>query len=293
MTNITKLTVSLVLFSQTFLVALAQNNAFITVPRYDDADEFLPPAEKRNSEKVKLVLKQQPGEETLTAISARNVSIKIVAKIPDAAKAGVVLFVGGNSVLSIGADDKLDRSFNFISRSREHYWPHGFATFLVDAPSDHLDKEGVTPQFRNTPEFSEDIKAVIALISTKFKRPLHAVGHSNGAIAVAALAGIPELPIVSYTLVSPAHTQWPGTELVAKARYAKPVFIVENKRDECKYSSSGSIEGLAKSISAPSVFVSWVEDGKPPIGGPCGPFGFHSFFGAEQVAVETIVKNLN
>ncbi len=288
-----QLIVGLWLMSQLCTFAFAQDKALIVVPRYDDADEFLPPAEKRNVERVKLVLKQQPGEETLTAISERGVSIKIVAKIPDSAKAGVVLFVGGNSVLSIGADDKLDRSFSFTSRSREFYWALGYATFLVDAPSDHLDKEGLTPQFRNTPAFATDIKAVIAPISAKFQKPIHAVGHSNGAIAVAALAAMPELPVSSYSLVSPAHTQGPGMELVAKVKYAKPVFIVENTKDECKVSSAGSIDGLAKQISAPSVTVSWVEAGKSPIGGPCGPFGFHSFFGAEQIAVESIVKNLN
>jgi predicted esterase len=293
MSNISKLMISVALMSQLISVVFAQDKALITVPRYDDADEFLPSAEKRNTDRVKLVLKQQPGEETFTAISGRRVSIKIIAKMPDDSKAGVVLFVGGNSVLSMGADDKLERSFNFTSRSREYYWPHGFATFLVDAPSDHLDKEGLTPQFRNTPEFAEDIKAVIALISAKFKKPIYAVGHSNGAVATAALAAMPELPILSYTLVSPAHTQWPGMDLVAKAKYTKPVFIVENTRDECKYSSAGSIVGLAKSINSPSVVVSWVDGGKAPIGGPCGPFGFHSFFGAEQAAVEAIVKNLN
>ena len=285
--------IGLALISQLPAMVLAQDKALKVVPRYDDADEFLPPAEKRNVEGVKLFLKQQPGEEILTAISERGVSIKIVAKVPENAKAGVVLFVGGNSVLSIGADEKLDRSFNFTSRSREYYWTLGYATFLVDAPSDHIDKEGLTTKFRNTPEFASDLKAVIALVSAKFNKPLYAVGHSNGAVAVAALAAMPELPILSYSLVSPAHTQWPGMELVVKTKYAKPVFIVENKKDECKYSSAGTIDGLAKQISAPSVNVSWVEAGKPPIGGPCGPFGFHSFFGAERIAVEAIVKNLN
>ena len=293
MTKFARFIFSLAFLSQLFPPAIAQDKALSVVPRYDDADDFLPQAEKRNVENVKLFLKQQPGEETLTAISERGVSIKIVAKVPDNAKAGVVLFVGGNSVLSIGADDKLDRSFNFTSRSREYYWALGYATFLLDAPSDHLDKEGLTPQFRNTPDFAMDIKAAIDLVSGKFKKPLYAVGHSNGAVAVAALAAMPDLPILSYSLVSPAHTQWPGMELVAMARYAKPVFIVENRKDECKYSSAGTIDGLAKKISAPSVNVSWVEAGKAPIGGPCGPFGFHSFFGAERIAVEAIVKNLN
>jgi hypothetical protein len=82
-------------------------------------------------------------------------------------------------------------------------------------------------------------------------------------------------------------------ELVESTKYLKPVFIVENRKDECKYSSASGIEGLAKGISAPSVTVSWVEGGKNPIGGPCGPFGAHSFFGAEPIAVQAITKNLN
>lgn len=272
----------------------AQQQPLVSVPRYDDADEFLPPAQRRNVDGIKLILKQQPGEETLTAISERNVSIKIIAKVPENAKAGVVLFVGGSSVLSIGPDDKLDRSFNFTSRAREFYWPLGYATFLVDAPSDHLDKEGLTPQFRTTAEFAKDLNAIVAFIAKKFDKPLYAVGHSNGAVSVAALAALPGLPIRSNTLVSPAHTQWPGMDLVGSAKYSKPVFIVEHRKDDCKYSSASSIDGLAKMISAPSVTVSWVDDEKRPIGGPCGPFGAHSFFfGAEPIAVEAIAKNLN
>lgn len=202
MSKITKSGITLALMSQLFTVAFAQGKALITVPRYDDADEFLPAAERRNVEGVKLVLKQQLGEETFTAVSERSVSIKIVSKIPDGAKAGVVLFVGGSSVLSMGNDGKLDRSFSFTSRSREFYWPLGYATFLVDAPSDHLDREGLTPQFRNTPEFAKDIQAVIALISTKFNKPLYAVGHSNGAAAVAALAAMPELPYMDASRIA-------------------------------------------------------------------------------------------
>jgi hypothetical protein len=130
--------------------AVAQDRVLKSVPRYNDADEFLPPAEKKNTEGVRLFLRQQPDEETLTAISDRNVSIKIIARIPEEANSGVILFVGGTSVLSIGPDDKLDRSFNYTSRSRDLWWSQGIATFLVDAPSDHLDREGLTPKFRTT-----------------------------------------------------------------------------------------------------------------------------------------------
>ena len=160
------------LFVAIALVALAagaQDRALNSVPRYDDADEFLPPAEKKNVEGVRLFLRQQPDEETLTAISDRNVSIKIIARIPEGANSGVILFAGSTSVLSIGPDDKLDRSFTYVSRSRDYWWSRGFATFLVDAPSDHLDREGLTSYFRTTKEFAADMRAVIGLIAKKFR----------------------------------------------------------------------------------------------------------------------------
>jgi predicted alpha/beta hydrolase family esterase len=272
--------------------AMAQQAQPISVPRYDDADEYLPAAEKKNSDKVRLYLRQQPGEETLTAISERNVSIKVIAKVPEGAHAGVVLLVGGNSVLSIGPDDKLDRSFNFISRTRDHWWSLGFATFLVDAPSDHLDKVGMTAKFRASKEFAVDMQAVAALISKRFDKPLHAVGHSNGAIAVAAVAGMPTLPFQSYVLVSPTHMKSEGSELVAATQYQRPVRIVQNKGDVCVGSPASAVEELKKSITAPQVDLAWVDVGKGPLGGPCGPFGPHSFFGIEPLAIQTIAKLL-
>lgn len=181
----------------TGLSGFAQQKTIISVPRYDDADEYLPKAESKNADGVRLFLKQQPSEEMLTAISDRNVSIKVIANIPPDAQQGVVLFPGGTNVLSISTDDKLDRSFNYSARSRDHWWKLGVATFLVDAPSDHLDKNGITANFRTTPEFATDLHAVFSMIASKFDKPLHAVGHSNGAVAVAKLASLPEINVTS------------------------------------------------------------------------------------------------
>lgn len=268
---------------------LAHSQTLISVPRFDDADEYLPAAERKNSDGVRLYLKQQPGEETWTAISERRVSVKVIARVPDGAKAGVLIFPGGSGQLSMTADDRLDRSFSFSSRARDHYWPLALATFLVDAPSDHLDKAGITPAFRASPEFATDLRAVIAMVKAKFDKPLHAVGHSNGAIAVASLAAMPELPVASYTLVGPNYT---STSTVAKTAYQQPVFIVANREDTCSGSSASGIESLAKTISAPSIKVTWVDGGKNILGGPCGPFSRHSFIGAEEMAVKAIAASL-
>ncbi|WP_143541600.1 hypothetical protein [Rhodoferax fermentans] len=273
----------------TLLPVLTQAQSLITVPRYDDADEYLPEAEKKNVDGVRLFLKQQPGEETWTAISERRVSVKVIAHIPEAAKAGVIVFPGGSGQLSMTADDRLDRSFNFSGRSRSYYWPLGLATFLVDAPSDHLDKTGMTAKFRASPEFTTDMRAVISMIRQKFDKPLHAVGHSNGAIAVATVAAMQDLPISSYTLMGPNYG---STDTVANTSYTKPVFIVENTEDTCKLSSASGIDALSKSINAPSMKVSWINGGKNILGGPCGPFSRHSFIGVEDLAIQAVAASL-
>ncbi len=284
-------------FCKTLLLALTlalvpllgQSQTLISVPRYDDADEYLPAAERKNGDDVRLYLRQQAGEETWTAISERRVSIKIIAHIPDGAKAGVIIFPGGSGQLSMTADDRLDRSFSFSSRSRDHYWPLGLATFLIDAPSDHLDKAGMTTAFRASPEFATDMRAIMATINKKFDKALHAVGHSNGSIAVASLAAMPDLPVASYTLVGPNYV---STNTVAKTSYKKPVFIVASREDTCNYTNASGIDALAKSIDAPSVKISWVDGGKNILGGPCGPFSRHSFIGAEGIAVKAIAASL-
>ena len=246
-----------------FAISVAHTAELIQVQRYEDADEYLPAAERKNADGVRLYLRQQPGEETMTAISDRNVSIKVIAMIPDAAKAGVILFPGGSAQLSMNADDRLDRSFSFVSRSRDYYWSHGIATFLVDAPSDHVDRVGLTPAFRSTHEFAMDIRA----------------------------ATMPDLPVASYTLVSPVYWYSDGSRLVTDTKYTKPVQIVENKDDACKSSHASGIEKLAKEISAPSIKVSWVIGGKNELGPPCSPFSRHSFIGAEDAAVKAIVES--
>jgi predicted esterase len=273
-------------------IAMAQERKVTTVTRYDDADEFLPPAERKNSEGVRLVLRQQPDEETLTVISDRNVAIKIVAKIPSDARGGVLLFTGGNGVLSMDATDRLDRSFSFLTRSRDQWWQYGLATFVIDAPSDRLDKSGLSVSFRASSEFRTDLAAVLLTIRAKFARPLYAVGISNGATAVANLATLNDAAVAMYVLLSPAHIASPGSELITSVSFTKPVLVVGSRRDECRYSPPPTFSTLASKVGGAAAEVVWIDGGMAPIGGPCGPFGFHSFFGAEALAVKSIAEKL-
>jgi predicted esterase len=262
------------------------------VQRYDDADEFLPQAERRNSDGVRLYLRQQSGEETFDVLTPRNVLVKIVGRIPEGARKGVLLFTGGSGVLSIGGDNKLDRSFAFLNRTRDTWWDLGFATFVVDAPSDKLDKSGIDSRFRAGSDYAKDLVAVIDAVKKRFSEPLFAVGISNGAISVANAASRATGALSGYVLISPAHYRNSGGELIAGAQYDKPVWIVASHNDECSVSPSREYEALARNISAPSVDFQWIDGGKRPISGPCGPFSAHSLFGIEGEAIRAIAARM-
>jgi hypothetical protein len=73
----------------------------INVNRFDDADEFLPKAEQRNKNKIRLFLRQQDEETLFKVNSPRNVTVDVISNIPANAEYGVVFLLGGTSVLSI------------------------------------------------------------------------------------------------------------------------------------------------------------------------------------------------
>ena len=61
--------------------------------RYDDADDYLPKAEQRNKNNIRLFLRQQDGEELIKVISPRNVTVDLIAKIPADAEYAVIFLL--------------------------------------------------------------------------------------------------------------------------------------------------------------------------------------------------------
>ena len=172
------------------LASAASAAETIQVPRYDDADEYLPSAQAKNKDGIRLTLPQQPGEELFKVLTPRNVTVDVVANIPTDADAAIILLLGGTSVLSI-VNDRLDRSFSFQPRSRDYWWANKFATFLIDAPSDRLGNNGIQNlRWRAGIEHKTDLKAVLDAISQRFPGPLIVQGHSNGAVSLASIASL-------------------------------------------------------------------------------------------------------
>lgn len=275
----------LLLAFSALLTQAAAQPTLIKVDRYDDANDYLPGAERRNKAGLRLLLKQQEGEQLFKVVTPRNVSVDVVAQVPEGADLGVVFLLGGNGVLSI-VGDRLDRSFSFQPRSRDHWWSQKIATFLVDAPSDRLGKAGIEdPLWRAGPEHATDLKAVLEAISGRFSGDLVLHGHSNGAVSLANAAALRHPKVKGYVLSSASHHRR-GTTLIYDVDYAMPVLVVQHRNDTCVSSPTTAFDELQKRLKAPEKTTLWFEGGAEPFSGPCGPFAAHSFVGLEAQVIE-------
>lgn len=288
---IARLIAVVILAAPTLLITTAHAVEPIQVPRYDDADDYLPNAIRKNKDGVRLLLKQQEGESLFKVLTPRNVLVDVIENIPKDAGAGVVILLGGNGVLSI-VDDKLDRSFSFQPRSRDYWWANKFATFLVDAPSDRLGKDGIQDaNWRSGADHKTDLQAVMETIGKHFSGPLVIFGHSNGAISLANTASMNFPSVKAYVFSSPAHYKL-GTSILQDVTYGAPVLLFENTKDSCSSAASRWTESFFKSLKAESKKLIWIEGGAEPIGGACGPFGYHSFYGYEKQTIDAMVTEI-
>jgi hypothetical protein len=263
----------------------------IKVNRFDDADEFLPKAEQRNKNKIRLFLRQQDEETLFKVTSPRNVTVDVISNVPANAEYGVIFLLGGTSVLSI-VNERLDRSFSFQPRSRDYWWKNNFATFLVDAPSDRLDKNGIGDTlWRTGKDHQADLQAVVLEIEKRFKMPLIIHGHSNGAISNANIAQL-KIPSVKAFIYSGSAFMGRGADILSRVEHSTPVLIIHHRSDRCSVSPSNGVKNFVERLSAPEKVTLWVEGGVDAMSGDCGPFAPHSFIGREEATINLAAEQI-
>lgn len=274
------------------LIAGWHRNANAGTPRYDDANEYLPTAERNNKTGLRLYLRQQNDEVLFKVETPRQVTVDVVSHIPQQAKFGVVFLLGGSGVLSI-QNDKLDRSFSFQTRTRDLWWSHPAATFVIDAPSDRLGRDGIQdPLWRASADHLTDLKACIDNIAKRFEGPLIIHSHSNGAVSLANLAQAQHARIKAYVYGSASHYQR-GTNLIYQVQHAAPVVFVQHRKDVCPSSPSHAFSTLETRVKAPHKQTLWIDGGVDSFSGHCGPFAPHSFVGVEKEAIEKTLSALD
>lgn len=107
------------------------------------------------------------------------------AETPHAARGALVLLAGGAGVLDLDAEGcpRLLMG-NSLVRSAPLFRAAGWATALVDAPSDHRQEDGLAA-FRTTAEHADDLGRVIADLRRRGHGPVWVLGTSRGSISAA------------------------------------------------------------------------------------------------------------
>lgn len=104
---------------------------------------------------------------------------------PPAPQAVLLLLVGGGGHLRLDAQG-CPRALtgNSLVRSLPLFQAQGYATALLDAPSDHEGEDGLGG-FRTAPEHAQDLGRVIADLRQRSGLPVWVIGTSRGAISAA------------------------------------------------------------------------------------------------------------
>jgi hypothetical protein len=156
----------------------------------------------------------------------------------------LVLLPGGGGFVDLGPDGCARNLVgNSLVRFRQHFHGLGFATALVDAPSDHRSEDGLVG-FRLSPQHAADLGKVIADVRRRTNMPVWLVGTSRGTIsaanAAARLKG-PEAPdglVLTSAITSGragGYKPWVAQTVfdVALESITMPVLVVAHASDRC------------------------------------------------------------
>lgn len=158
--------------------------------------------------------------------------------------AALVLLPGGGGVLDLD-DDGCARNLtgNTLTRNVAALRKAGFATALVDAPTDYQSGDGLGG-FRTHEDHADDLGAVIADVRGRSPLPIYIVGSSRGTIsavnAAASLSGIfaPDGVILFSPITSGfvgGRKAWVAQTVFDQPLDAitKPILVVAHESDTC------------------------------------------------------------
>lgn len=210
--------------------------------------------------------------EVITLQTHAGSTTRYALTVPQGAKGALVLLPGGSGHADLdarGCAQKLKG--NSLIRSQELFQREGFATALVDAPSDYMGADGLGA-FRASPAHAEDLAKVIADLRKRVPGPVWLAGTSRGAISAANAAGRlkgPDAPD-GVVLTSPVTVGTTGGRLAWTAQTALdaplegvaiPLLLVGHEADACLRSPPGGMAAIAKRTKSPRLQVVTVTGG--------------------------------
>jgi hypothetical protein len=209
----------------------------------------------------------------------------------------LVLLVGGGGHLDLD-DNGCSRALagNPLVRMRPLFHDAGFATALVDAPSNFPGEDGLAG-FRTAPRHADDLGKVIAEVRARAKGPVWLLGRSRGTIsaanAAARLSGssAPDGVVLMSAMMAgdaTARKSWVAQTVFDLPLEAikMPMLVVGHVADNCIRSPAALMGGITKRIrgirhQAVAVAGGGASPGGMPSIADCGARAPHGFIDQE------------
>lgn len=218
--------------------------------------------------------------------------------VPRGAQAALVLLPGGAGHLDLdaqGCPRKLKG--NSLVRSQPLFHAEGFATALVDAPSDHAGEDGLGG-FRAHAAHAADLAKVIADVRERVKGPVWLVGTSRGSISAAnaasRLADVDGAVLTSPVTVGTARGRKAWTAQTVHDNRIEdiraPLLVVSHAQDGCFRSPPSGAQGIAERYKGSRAQVVAVSGGTSGPGDACEGRSPHGFHGMEAEVAAGIAR---
>jgi alpha/beta superfamily hydrolase len=226
----------------------------------------------------------------------------IVREAPDAVGT-LLLFTGGDGKLGMNVDQKqfgINRSTNFLVRSRHLFAALGFHVAVIDAATDFISCPSGLGNLRLSTEHVSDIKAVIDDLRGRYPGlPVWVVGTSMGSVSAAQAAaalphglGGPDGVVLTSSVTNGGSDPDFKTVLsVNLEAITLPTFIISHKQDACEATPPGDAKAIKNRLkSTHDVQTQAFSGGFPPLSVECEALSYHGYFGIEPTVVKGIVK---
>lgn len=208
----------------------------------------------------------------------------------------LVLYIGGDGTLNLGAGQVNTGSPNTVARNRYHIAAEGFVVAVVDAANDfNISPIGLSGRRLGAAHLA-DLQAVMADLRGRYPGlPIWGVGHSRGTLSAAVTAVSVSPPADGLVLMSsltgdPAN---PTEDLsqVDLESITGPALIVSHQGDVCAFTNPEDSKALTKRFTASErAKFRGFNGGSAPLTDPCDALAPHGFFGIDQRVVDAVTK---
>lgn len=220
----------------------------------------------------------------------------LAPEAPTAApKAAVILFAGGHGGLQLSPQGRFGwGAGNFLVRTRALFASQGLLVAVIDAPSDRQ-VQPFLGGFRQRPEHTADVQAVIAWLKQRANVPVWLVGTSRGtqsaafiATALPPAAGGPDGLVLTSTLMIDPRGR--GVTAMPIENIRVPVLVVHHREDGCEYCKYADVPRVMEKLTtAPRKDLITAEGGISR-GDACEAMAHHGYNGIEREVVAKIAE---